>query len=177
MPAKAKARYSICLPFALAAKETVMSRSLLGVRGGVIAVAALPALWGSPALADRGGFHGGGFHSGGFHGGGFHHDGFHHDGFHHGFHHGFHGAFFFGGFGGFPFWGWPYYGYPYYYPSYVAAGYPYPYPAYAYPPPPPGGAPAGVGGSWYYCEPAKAFYPYVSSCTEPWRQVPAAPPQ
>ncbi|HTP94717.1 MAG TPA: DUF6515 family protein [Burkholderiales bacterium] len=34
---------------------------------------------------------------------------------------------------------------------------------------------AGVG-MWYFCESAKAYYPYVNECKEGWRQVPAAPP-
>lgn len=29
---------------------------------------------------------------------------------------------------------------------------------------------------WYYCTSAKAYYPYVSSCPEPWHPVPATPP-
>ncbi|HTO51213.1 MAG TPA: DUF6515 family protein [Burkholderiales bacterium] len=46
------------------------------------------------------------------------------------------------------------------------------------PPPPqaaptPGGAPSGT---WYYCESAKTYYPYVAECKEGWRPVPAAPP-
>lgn len=28
---------------------------------------------------------------------------------------------------------------------------------------------------WYYCKPAKAYYPYVSSCPRPWTRVPATP--
>jgi hypothetical protein len=39
-------------------------------------------------------------------------------------------------------------------------------PAYAYTPPPP--------PYWFYCPGAGAYYPYVSSCPEPWVQVPAA---
>jgi hypothetical protein len=48
--------------------------------------------------------------------------------------------------------------------------------------PPPPSAPAQPAasapqtGSWYYCESSKAYYPYVSSCAEGWKQVPAAPP-
>jgi hypothetical protein len=58
-------------------------------------------------------------------------------------------------------WGWDY---PYYapsYPSYVAPD------AGADPsaPPPP--------AYWYYCPAAKAYYPYVRQCPEPW--VPVAP--
>jgi hypothetical protein len=53
------------------------------------------------------------------------------------------------------------------------------------PPPAPAPQPAPVpstsgpsaSGMWYYCESAKAYYPYVSECREGWRSVPAAPPQ
>jgi hypothetical protein len=31
--------------------------------------------------------------------------------------------------------------------------------------------------NWYYCESAKAYYPYVAECKEGWRQVPATPPR
>jgi hypothetical protein len=31
--------------------------------------------------------------------------------------------------------------------------------------------------NWYYCESAKAYYPYVRQCPEPWKIVPAVPPQ
>ena len=57
----------------------------------------------------------------------------------------------------------------------------------AQPPPPQVPAPQAVQApaapapsapaSWYYCESAKAYYPYVSECREGWRTVPAAPPQ
>jgi hypothetical protein len=40
--------------------------------------------------------------------------------------------------------------------------------------PPAAPAPAG---NWYYCDSAKAYYPYVSQCAEGWRTVPATPPQ
>lgn len=30
---------------------------------------------------------------------------------------------------------------------------------------------------WYYCDSAKGYYPYVPSCLEAWRPVPAQPPQ
>lgn len=48
-------------------------------------------------------------------------------------------------------------------------------------PPPPAApaappAPAPAAGTWYYCESAKAYYPYVGSCAEDWRKVPATPP-
>lgn len=68
---------------------------------------------------------------------------------------------------GYPGWGW------------------YAPPAYAYAPPviverqvaplppaPPGPAPQA---SWYYCDSAKAYYPYVSTCPEGWRAVPTTP--
>jgi hypothetical protein len=29
---------------------------------------------------------------------------------------------------------------------------------------------------WYYCESARAYYPFVASCPEPWIPVPASPP-
>lgn len=29
---------------------------------------------------------------------------------------------------------------------------------------------------WYYCESATGYYPYVSSCPEEWKKVPATPP-
>jgi hypothetical protein len=31
--------------------------------------------------------------------------------------------------------------------------------------------------TWYYCESAKSYYPYVSECKEGWLSVPAIPPQ
>jgi hypothetical protein len=30
--------------------------------------------------------------------------------------------------------------------------------------------------TWYYCESAKSYYPYVATCNEGWRSVPASPP-
>ncbi|MEY3381551.1 MAG: hypothetical protein RL468_2149 [Pseudomonadota bacterium] len=32
---------------------------------------------------------------------------------------------------------------------------------------------AAPPGSWYYCEPAQAYYPYVKECAAPWLPVPA----
>ena len=59
---------------------------------------------------------------------------------------------------------------PYYYPYY------YPY----YPPTVIVQQPVVVSPQtapvWYYCAPARAYYPYVGTCPEPWREVPAAPP-
>jgi hypothetical protein len=62
------------------------------------------------------------------------------------------------------------YGYAYPYP------YPYPYPDYA--PPVAYTAPAPVAAqpqTWYYCDDPKGYYPYVSTCNQGWRQVPAKP--
>jgi hypothetical protein len=42
--------------------------------------------------------------------------------------------------------------------------------------PAPSAAPQQAAGNWYYCESAKAYYPYVSECKEGWRTVPATPP-
>ena len=64
--------------------------------------------------------------------------------------------------------------YPYAYPYYA---YPYPYaydssliatPAYNMPPPAP---------IWYYCEASGAYYPYVTTCVDGWKVVPATPNQ
>ena len=33
------------------------------------------------------------------------------------------------------------------------------------------GAYAQLSGSWYYCDPAHAYYPYISTCPIPWRAV------
>jgi hypothetical protein len=39
------------------------------------------------------------------------------------------------------------------------------------------GAPAQAApGTWYYCDSAKGYYPYVATCNEAWRPVPAIPP-
>jgi len=40
----------------------------------------------------------------------------------------------------------------------------------------PGQATQSPGGTWYYCESAKGYYPYVPQCPEAWRPVPATPP-
>lgn len=71
----------------------------------------------------------------------------------------------------------------------IAAGmwYFYPAPIYPYPDPytPPvtviNQPPASVSAqpapqSWYYCDSAKGYYPYVPACAEAWRIVPAQPP-
>lgn len=49
---------------------------------------------------------------------------------------------------------------------------PPPQPAVSAAPPAP-----SAPGSWYYCESAKGYYPYVPECREGWRAVPPVPPQ
>ena len=47
------------------------------------------------------------------------------------------------------------------------------------PPPPapaPQAAPPQAPGMWYYCDAARAYYPYVSTCPAGWRAVPASAP-
>ena len=63
---------------------------------------------------------------------------------------------------------------------------PYPYPDYPYVPPPvivePSAPPVQEvpatppASTWYYCDSARGYYPYVKECPEGWRSVPAAPP-
>ena len=66
-----------------------------------------------------------------------------------------------------PFWG-PYWGaYPAY-PPVVAAP-----PVYVQPSPPAAPPPPQY---WYYCDSAKAYYPYVAQCPSGWRAVPPTPP-
>ncbi len=70
----------------------------------------------------------------------------------------------------------------------VAGGlwYFYPFPVYPYPDPfvppvllpaptaEPGPLPpAPTPSHWYYCNSARGYYPYVTSCPEPWQAVPA----
>ena len=31
-------------------------------------------------------------------------------------------------------------------------------------------------GYWYYCEPSRAYYPYVKECASGWKAVPPSPP-
>ena len=119
------------------------------------------------ANADRGG-RGGGYRGGyHYHGGGGHHGGNHWS-----------GSFVIG----VPWFAGPYpYGYPYSY------GYSYPYGFYdPYPrdvvvlqqPQAVTAAPSGPPPAqyWYYCDSAHGYYPYIPSCPEPWRAVPATPP-
>lgn len=42
--------------------------------------------------------------------------------------------------------------------------------------PPPAVQPQAQVQNWYYCESSKSYYPYVSSCPEGWKTVPATPP-
>jgi hypothetical protein len=35
---------------------------------------------------------------------------------------------------------------------------------------------AAPAPTWYYCTSAKSYYPYVNSCPEGWKAVPATPP-
>ena len=68
-------------------------------------------------------------------------------------------------------------------PGYYAGGYWGPgYPYYATPPvtvvqqPMPAQAPLQAAPqSYYYCDNPGGYYPYVQSCSVPWRQVPATP--
>jgi hypothetical protein len=65
--------------------------------------------------------------------------------------------------------------YPYWYP-YTSYAYPYAYaydssvaaPVYNMPPP---------AQTWYYCDAAGAYYPYVTTCPGGWGEVPATPNQ
>lgn len=36
--------------------------------------------------------------------------------------------------------------------------------------------PAPIGGAWYWCEAARAYYPHVTECKEGWKAVPTTPP-
>jgi hypothetical protein len=119
------------------------------------------------ALADRDG------HRGGYRGG-------HHGGYR-GHHHG-DGGHWSGSFVvGVPLYG-PGYGYGYYgRPWRYAPAYPYGYPdpvvvirERSEVPEIPSGPPPQQ--YWYYCASARGYYPYVGSCPEQWRAVPATPP-
>lgn len=69
-------------------------------------------------------------------------------------------------------WWWIAGGLWYFYPVPV---YPYPNP-YEPPPVPPASELPPPTQYWYYCDEAKAYYPYVATCPGPWRKVPATPP-
>jgi len=78
-------------------------------------------------------------------------------------------------------WWWIVAGVYYFYPRAV-----YPYPDPYTPPvvivqPPAGGAAPGQpaqapAGTWYYCDAARGYYPYVAECPGGWRAVSAQPP-
>jgi hypothetical protein len=87
--------------------------------------------------------------------------------------------------------GYPVYpSYPYYYPVAPAPYYYPPAPVVAVPADPPtyieqgqaqiapdaAGGPPQQAGTWYYCDAANAYYPYVKQCAGGWRAVPANPP-
>jgi hypothetical protein len=86
--------------------------------------------------------------------------------FHGGFHGRFRGGFLVGGVG-------ELYGFGYPYPPYAYA-YAYPY-SYAVPNAPVVAPASPPQDFWYFCRPANAYYPYVSSCSAPWQQVPTRP--
>jgi hypothetical protein len=152
---------------------------------GLVLLAAVPA----DARGRGGGSGGGGGGSQGSSqgvrsGGGHHHGGHHHRGHGHRFHgHRFRSSFvvgtgvWVGPYWG-PYWGGPYWGSPYWYPPYGA----YP-PAYA--PVVIESQPqtyiqqqAPASSYWYYCEDARAYYPYVKECPAGWLTVvPHATPE
>jgi hypothetical protein len=72
---------------------------------------------------------------------------------------------------------------PYYYPApvVVAPAVPADPPVYVEQGQPGGPAAPEAGpqsepGTWYYCDAARAYYPYVKQCAGGWRAVPAQPP-
>ena len=90
------------------------------------------------------------------------------------------GRWYHGGYGGRLGWWWIVAGTWYFYPGPV---YPYPDPyvppvvvTQTYPTSP--AAPVGPAPTqyWYYCAPAKGYYPYVPSCAGGWEKVPSTPP-
>jgi len=142
-------------------------------RSGLV-LALVAACASLPAAADHGGFRGGGGYShGGYAGRG-------------GWGGGYEGGWGWGGLGlglglglgaaylANPYVYSPYYGYPYGYasPATVVID-------NSTPVSPQGTtvAPSAQGsGSWFYCDSAKGYYPYVAQCPEPWRRVSATPP-
>ena len=146
-----------------------MKKMIAIVAAGLFLIAAA-----APADARGGGGHGGGGHGGGGRGG---HGGFH-GGHFRGHHHGFRSSVIIGG----GVWLGPYWD-PYWYPGY----YPY-YPYEPYVAAPYGAAPVAAEPQtyieqpapsyWYYCEAAKAYYPYVRECPGGWLTVaPQAAPE
>jgi hypothetical protein len=66
---------------------------------------------------------------------------------------------------------------PYYYPYYPYYPQPVAYPAQPVTYIEQGAAPAAEPVHWwYYCESARAYYPYVRECPAGWQRVPALPP-
>jgi hypothetical protein len=74
----------------------------------------------------------------------------------------------------------------YYYPWGPVPYYYYPPPVVAVPAPVPqeyveqgrpDAGPSQSGGTWYYCDASKTYYPYVKECGSGWRAVPAQPPE
>ncbi len=90
---------------------------------------------------------------------------------------------------GAPWYGPGWYGPPYAYPPYGYPPYPVevappvyvaPSPIYIAPPvqaPPVVQAAPAAAPNWYYCSNPKGYYPYVTTCTTAWREVPSTPPR
>ena len=67
--------------------------------------------------------------------------------------------------------------YPYYYPLEVQPPVVYRQPLFQVPPQNLSLQPANASpGTWYFCETSQSFFPYVGTCSVPWRMVPALPP-
>lgn len=67
--------------------------------------------------------------------------------------------------------------YPYYYPVEVQPPIVYSQPLVQMPPQSSSIQAANpTQGIWYFCETTQSYYPYVGSCSVPWRMVPALPP-
>lgn len=132
-------------------------RKILAVIGALLTLLCLLA---SPAQAHPGGR---GWHRGYYHGGYYHHGWY-------AWHHGFWRHSWYGGRFG---WWWVVGGVWFFYPR----------PIYPYPDPniPPDYLPTAAATgtpppqTWYYCDAAKTYYPYVASCSSGWRAVPATP--
>ena len=175
---------------ALKVAKMIQRRQLAKIAFAGLLVAA--AAFSNPAAAQT---HGWGGHSwgggSGWSGGGQAHYGYG-GGWHGGWGGGWHGGWYGPGWGWYgPGWGWgwgwglglglgaAYWGYPYGYYPYWYDPFPY-YPPNetVYVPVPSGtGGPAPTpAGNWYYCDSAKAYYPYVAECPQGWRVVPATPP-
>ncbi len=67
--------------------------------------------------------------------------------------------------------------YPYYYPLEVQPTVVYRQPLLQVPPQSQPLQPANLSpGTWYFCETSQSYFPYVGTCSVPWRMVPAMPP-